>query len=222
MSKSKTRPLILGISLLLIVSLLLWIAGTKSSTSELPTRFASDASFRGQIAVTIIERKTGPERHLKFLVDLDRGEISAFPNAQPFSGSLSPGGHLDDPDCERTMDIPAPDHELAAYCRAESGRYSVGIRNLKSRARIREWPAGKGWGISGLIWSADSKSMAALLAQERTDLGPVGLLSAASGHPIPLVTFRVTLLSNRLEQQVALPAIRKYSPSGWARLDWIQ
>ena len=47
--------------------------------------------------------------------------------------------------------------------------------------------------------------MAALLAQERTDLGPVGLLSAASGHPIPLVTFRVTLLSNRLEQQVALP-----------------
>jgi len=193
-----------------------------SSTSKLDTRFVPDAAFRGRIVATIIERRTGPERNLEFLIDLDGGEISTSPNAQPFSGSLSPGGNLDYRDCARAVEIRAPGDELAAYCMVKDSRYSVGVRNLKSGVQAREWSASKGWRVSGLIWSADSKSIAVLSAKERMDFGLVGLLSAASGHPIPLITFEVTLLCAQTGHELKLPVIREDSPSGWARLDWIQ
>jgi hypothetical protein len=58
--------------------------------------------------------------------------------------------------------------------------------------------------------------------KERTDLGLLGLISAASGHPIPLETFKVALLSAQSDSELHLPVIRKDSPSGLARIDWIQ
>jgi hypothetical protein len=225
MSRNKAKGLIVGISFLVVVSVSSWILGPNrdaSSTSKFHTGFVPDGSFRGQIIVTIIEREAGPERNLQFLIDLDRGETSASPDPQ-FGGPLSPGGKLDDRDCARAVEIPAPDHELAAHCTVKgSDTYTVGIRNVKSNGQIREWSASKGWAISGLIWSPDSKSIAVLLERGRMDLDPIGLISLVSGHPISLETFKVTLLSNHLDHRLELPVIRKDSPSGWARVDWIR
>jgi len=222
-SKRKLRTLIL---FLVVVSILLWVLGTKrdgGSTSELNKKFATDSSFRGRIAVTIIERYTGPERNLKFLIDLDRGEVSSSPNLKS-EEPLSPGGRLDRCESAGAVEIPAPNHELAASCvvKFESDSYKVTIRDLRSDSQLREWSAGKEWEICGLVWSPDSKTIAVLLARERTDLSPLGLVSAASGHPIPLNTFKVTLLTAQSGNNLELPLIRKDSPSGWARVDWIR
>jgi hypothetical protein len=225
MSRNKARALIVGISLLVVVFISAWVLGPNrdaSSTSKFHTGFVPDGSFRGQIIVTIIEREAGPERNLKFLIDLDRGEISASPDAESDSSLSNPGGRLDHCDPRGTEEIAAPDHELAAYCKAMDDRYTLGIRNVKSNGQAREWSANKGWGISGIAWSADSKSIAVLLERGRMDLDPVGLISLVSGHPISLETFKVTLLSNHLDHRLELPVIRKDSPSGWARVDWIR
>jgi len=224
MPRPNAKALILGMCSLVVVGFLVsTLRKTHSSISidDNETRFVPDAFFTGQIVTSIIERETGPQRKLAVLIDLDRGEISTSPKVQPFIGSLSPGGRLDYPDCARAAEIRAPDGELAAYCTVKDGRYSVGIRNVKSGVEAREWSAGKPSEISGIIWFVDSKSIAVLTAQGRIDLDRIGLLSAASGHPIPLITFKVTLLSNRLDHERTLPAIRKDSPSGWARIDWI-
>jgi hypothetical protein len=52
--------------------------------------------------------------------------------------------------------------------------------------------------------------------------GLIGANIGASGHPIPLETFKVALLSAQSDSELHLPVIRKDSPSGWARIDWIQ
>jgi len=225
MSVSRTKGLVLGIACLVVIYLCVWIVGLyrdASSTNKFHVGFVPDASFSGQLVVTIIERKTGPERNLEFLIDLDHGGISMSPDLHRHSHMLSLGGRLDDRDCENMVQIPAPDHESAAYCKVAGNRYIVGVQNVGSQGHAREWTAGEGWAISGLIWSPGAKSVAVLLGRERTDLDPIGLVSLLSGHPIPLTTLKVVLLSNRLDHQVELPVIRKDSPSAWARIDWIR
>ena len=109
-----------------------------------------------------------------------------------------------------------------AVCEVDGGRDIVSLFNKQSNAQVKRWSANKGWKICGLSWSPDSGSIAVLLGKERTDLGLLGLFSAVSGHPIPLETFQVTLLSAQSKSELHLPVIRRDSPSGWARIDWIQ
>jgi hypothetical protein len=224
MSKPKSNAVLIAISLLVVLSLSLWILVTRhdvTSAGETHLHFDPDVSFSGQILVSIIERDTGPERRLGFLIDLDRGEISTTSSGQPLA-ELPRGGNLVTRDCAERLAIPAPDVNTSAYCAIQDDRFLVGIRNLRSDSQIQEWPAPRSWEISGLAWSANSKAIGVLVAKGRTDLSPIGLLSAASGHPIPLYTFKAVLLSDHLDHQLELPVIRKDSPSGWARIDWIQ
>jgi hypothetical protein len=195
------------------------------ATKSVDNRFEPDHSFKGRIVVTIIERKTGPEKKLEFLIDLDRGKVESTSGPQ-FEGPLSPGGRIDYCEHQGPIEVPAPNHALAASCGVEldknSRRYVVRILKLGSNEPVREWLANEGSEICGLIWSADSRSVAVLLEEEKKDLGPLGLLSAASGHPVPLESFRVTLFSAQSEDELRLPVIRRDSPSGWARIDWTQ
>jgi hypothetical protein len=164
---------------------------------------------------------TGPEKHFEFLLDLNRGEISQSEKTK-IEVHSSPRGRIDD--CRRDGSVALSDGNGQAMlvCGTDTGKDSVTVFNKQSNAQVRRWAADEGWKICGLSWSPDSASIAVLLEKARTDLGPLGLISAASGHPIPLETFKVTLLSVYSESELHLPVIRKDSPSGWARIDWIQ
>lgn len=218
---TRRRAFSLTLLALALICILVWVSGVmrhSSSTNNLATRFEPNGSFKGRIVVTLIERRTGPERKLKFLIDLDQGEIFA-PEGFQSEGILSPGGRIDDCQRDGAMGVVAPGGELVANCTVDAG-----IRITKERPGdlVRQWSGDRGWDICGLVWSADSSSIAVLLEKERTDLSLSGLLSAASGHPVPLETFKVTVMSVRSESELRLPVIRKDSPSGWARIDWIQ
>ena len=83
------------------------------------------------------------------------------------------------------------------------------------------WTIEQNW-VCGLVWSTDSRSVGVLLEKERTDFGLMGIVSAASGHPIPLETFKVVVYAVESDRNLKLPIIRKDSPSGWASISWIQ
>lgn len=194
-----------------------WVIYLSISSQNLNTRFAPDGSLEGTIAVTIIERKTGPQKHLTFVIDPKRGEI--LPSNAQFNGPLGPGGRIDR--CGAARDIPAPNGEMVATClSADDGREAVQVLKSGSRERIRLWPGEKNWDVCGIAWSPDSTAISGLFETERLDVSPIGLLAALSGHPIPLVTFKVDVFAIDSDRQLQLPAIRKNSPSGWARVDW--
>jgi len=191
-----------------------------SGSARSDTRFVSDRAFAGQLVVSVVERKTGPEKYSEFLIDLNRGEVSRSEKVK-IEVHTSPNGRVDD--CQRGGSVAVADGngQDVVVCGTDAGRDLVTVFNKESNAQARRWAADEGWKICGLSWSPDSSSIAVLLEKERTDLSPLGLISAASGHPIPLETFIVILLSVHTKSELRLPVIRKDSPSGWARIDWI-
>lgn len=230
MPRSRIKLIILGMVPFLVISYFTWrfeMGGYLNSVNVAGNEFRPDTLFNGQLAITIIERLTGPERHVNYLIDLDYGKISASPNSYVSGESLNPGGRIDDCNFRKIVEITSPNGELMADCSVESSdgktlANHIRIRSRKSNERGREWVEEKGWSIKGIAWSADSISVAVLSQKERMDFGILGLISMTAGHPIPLETFKVTLFSVHPGHELKLPVIRRDSPSGWARLDWIQ
>lgn len=225
---SKARLLTLALSAVFALYIIFsFVVADKSSNtmSTFSQDFLPDPVFKGRILVTIIERYAGPERTLNYLIDLVKGTISVSPQGQLPKGVRSLGGRIDECRLGDHAPITAPNGELAADCAAEgSDGKNVGplvIIHKKTGEQIKQWTEGKEWKIHGIVWSMDSQSVVVLSAKERTDFRLGGVIAMASGHPIPLVTFKVTLLSIQTNHELNLPEIRKDSPSGWARLDWI-
>jgi len=218
----KTKTLLV---LLVLASVCLMVWWTRDSffphSVRSDTRFVANHAYDGRIVVSVIERMTGPEKYFEFLIDLNHGEISQFEKTT-IEVHSSPRGRIDDCRREGSVALPDGNGQDLVVCGTDTGKDSVIVFNKQSNAQVRHWSADKGWKISGLSWSPDSRSIAVLLEKERTDLGLLGLISAASGHPIPLETFKVALLSAQSDSELHLPVIRKDSPSGWARIDWIQ
>jgi hypothetical protein len=219
--RGKKRNLVLFV--FVSVCLVLWGARELlfSSSAGLESKFAPDRAYSGRIVVSVVERMTGPEKNLQFLIDLNRGDISQSEKTE-IEVHANPRGRIDD--CQREGSVALPDGhgQNVAVCGVDAGRDVVSVFNKESSAQVRRWSADKNWKICGSSWSPDSGSIAVLLEKGRTDLGLLGLFSAASGHPIPLETFQVTLLSAKSKSELHLPVIRRDSPSGWARIDWIQ
>jgi hypothetical protein len=210
--------LVLPIMGLLIVAL--WNLGGcygSRSADDAPVAFKTDPSFRGELGVWIIERKTGPQRNLLFLIDLDAGKTISYTDRQPDYGTSTEGAYLGYSDCKKMKEITSPDGQSTAYCKVAGEDYTLMISSAP-----KMYTPGPEWGITGLAWLSDSKSVAVLLERERTALDPASLFALLSGHPIPLATFKVVLLSSDLKVAKELPVIRKDSPSGWAQIERVR
>jgi hypothetical protein len=213
-----------SVLVLLACLLLVWLveANRKNAGSnEFETQFAVNPHFTGQIFITIIERMSGPEQRREFMIDLNRGQISVSNNRHDFQVPRSLGGHLDDRACETKLKIKAATSNAVAWCTKQGDSYSVWIQDPSLPSSTREWSYENGWAIRGLTWAPDSNALVTLLDRERTDFTPMGLLAMASGHPIPLVTFKITLISKDFQDRLDFPPLRKDAPSGWARVDWM-
>jgi hypothetical protein len=164
--------------------------------------FKPENSFSGQISVEMTDKNTGPDKSFQFLIDLDHGQIS---ESSHITAASAPRLGSSIHDCTKSVEVPAPTNELTAVCSTRYGTKELLMSVIKhgSNEQIRQWPLEQGWWVSGLAWSANSRSIAVLLEKERFDLGPLGLLSAASGHPIPLNTFKVDLYSMPIDRPVA-------------------
>lgn len=224
-SAMSKRKVFVVVVLVVLLGLLAAIQFGDSATSSAGGSFPPERRFKGRIAVSLIERRTGPERRFVFLIDLDRGQLSVIPGSGP-TGRRSPGGRFDHCDLRGTQQALAPSGELSAQCLIVWGdekgqRYAVRVVRTTADSP-KQWSPKQGWAVTGVIWSPDSKAIAVLLEKERVDFSPIGLLAMGSGHPIPLHTFKVTLLSSELDHELEVPVIRKDSPSGWARIDWIE
>jgi hypothetical protein len=189
--------------------------------------FSPDSLFSRRILVSIIERETGPKSSLTFIVDLNQGLILTDDNAKRVEGSPPVGGNIDHCDLNGTQEIAAPNRDLTVQCLvvvgdAQGPRYSARVRRGGAEGHTKQWLAPPGWEIMGFAWSPDSKSIAILLADEKADLRPVGVLAMITSHPISLHSFASTLLSSELDHEHQLPLIRQNSPAGWARVEWVQ
>ncbi len=223
MRRKQTRPRTRFILFVLLLTLALaaYMTHLSNSTRPLERLFKPENSFNGQISVEMTDKNTGPDKSFQFLIDLDHGQIKESSHISAASASrLGSSIH----DCTKSVEVPAPTNELIAVCSTRYGTKELLISVMKhgSNEQIRQWSPEQGWRVSGLAWSADSRSIAVLLEKERFDLGPLGLLSAASGHPIPLNTFKVDLYSMQSTGQLRLPVLRKDSPYGLANIDWNQ
>jgi hypothetical protein len=210
----------------MLICFLLWISHLiylSNSTSTIEKTFKPDHSFSGRIVVTVVDTKAGPGKD-QVLIDLDHGEVSDSPD-RPFDRPLKAGGRIDD--CWRIAEVKSPSLDFVATC-SNGGGTKWSARNLLSvvkygsKEQIQQWTIEQNWKVCGLVWSANSRSIAVLLEKERTDFGLLGLVSAASGHPIPLKSFKVIVYALESGRELKLPVIRKDLPSGWARIDWIQ
>ena len=122
-------------------------------------------------------------------------------------------------------EVKSPSLDFVVTC-SNGGGTKWSARNLLSvlksgtNEQIQRWTIEQNWKVCGLVWSTDSRSVGVLLEKERTDFGLMGLVSAASGHP--LETFKVAVYAVESERNLKLPIIRKDAPSGCASISWIQ
>jgi hypothetical protein len=222
---SRLRVMRLGFLLLLLICFLVWASRSiylSNSTMSLEKTFKPDHSFSGRIVVTVIDAKSGDGKD-QILIDLDHGEVSDSPNLQ-FDSTLKTG-HIDD--CWGIAEVKSPSLDFVVTC-SNGGGAKWSARNLlsvlksRSNEQVQQWTIEQNWKVCGLVWSTDSRSVGVLLEKERTDFGLMGLVSAASGHPIPLETFKVVIYAVESDRNLKLPIIRKDLPSGWASINWIQ
>jgi len=220
---SRSRVMRLGFLSLLLICFLVWLFHSiylSNSTMSLEKTFKADHSFSGRIVVTVSDAKTGNDQ---ILIDLDHGEVSDSPNLQ-FESTLK-AGHIDT--CWGIVEVKSPSLDFVVTC-SNGGGTNWSARNLlsvlksRSNEQIQQWTIEQNWKVCGLVWSTDSRSVGVLLEKERTDFGLMGLVSAASGHPILLETFKVVVYAVESDRKLRLPVIRKDSPSGWASINWIQ
>jgi hypothetical protein len=211
--------IVFALILMLLFALLLpwrWKA-----MEPLQRTFHPKNSFHGQVQVRMTDKNLGPGKVLQFHIDLDRGLVTESPSSSSDVQSKS-GSWIHD--CIKPVEVSAPGHGWVAVCSTPYGSKATAIEvmKLESDEKIREWPIARGWRVSGMAWSADSSSIAVLLERERYEFSPIGLLSAISGHPIPLNTFEVNVYRLQSSDQLLLAPLNRDSPYALANIDWIE
>jgi hypothetical protein len=206
------------ILMLLFAISLSWI---RKPLEPLQRTFNPKNSFHGQVQVRMTDKNLGPGKVLQFHIDLDRGLVTESPSSSSDVQSKSASWIHD---CIDPVEVSAPGHGWVAVCSTPYGSKATSIKVMKldSGEKIREWPTARGWRVSGMAWSDDSSSIAVLLERERYEFSPIGLLSAMSGHPIPLNTFEVNVYSVQSSDQLLLPPLNRDSPYALANIDWIE
>lgn len=216
---SLSRPMKVGtLALILIVLFAIPLPWLRKPREPLQRTFNPKNSFHGQVQVRMTDKNLGPGKVLQFHVDLDRGLIAESPSSSSdVRSKLGSSIH----DCIKPVKVSAPGHGWVAVCSTPYGSKATSIKvmKLESDEKIREWPIAREWRVSGMAWSADSSSIAVLLERERYEYSPIGLLSAISGHPIPLNTFEVNVYSLQSSEELLLPPLNKDSPYGLANID---
>ena len=104
--RGKKRNLVLF--MLVLVCLVLWGARELlfSGSAGLESKFAPDRAYSGRIVVSVVERMTGPEKNLQFLIDLNRGDISRSEKTK-IEVHANPRGRIDD--CQREGSVALSD-----------------------------------------------------------------------------------------------------------------
>ncbi|OLD82777.1 MAG: hypothetical protein AUF67_02845 [Acidobacteria bacterium 13_1_20CM_58_21] len=74
--------------------------------------------------------------------------------------------------------------------------------------------------VRGIAWSPDSKAVAVLKESERRGYGPLELVSALSGHPVPYNSTGFVAVGVSENESVGLPYIAWEFRSAWSYIRW--
>jgi hypothetical protein len=233
-----------------IYLLLLWIAvvfvagcSTKEiqlANDEKTVSFKPVESITGVIETWIITPHPGEPRSdfAVFAVDLNHGQITAR-NSQAPRGKLPMGASISD--CKGTSKSPDKNQELASipYCeetfqspdkKLEFSYKPISGRENGTPVSFRVTGVGgkevlaaqleEGLRIAVIDWSADSSAIAILVEREIYGKGVGDILSAASGHPVPYVSFGLRVYSLNSGAQLSIPTVVKDIPYAQGYVHW--
>jgi WD40 repeat protein len=152
------------------------------------------------------------------------GTINLAPEIHVSSGDSIPGSplplgaHL--VGCSREADdhVLSPDGHYYASCSSKSGVVSDAATNAEVKKTFIEKDAGI-W-VNGIAWSPDSKAVAFLKNSQRLGYGPLDLMLALSGHPVPYDSAGFVAVSVTENEGTGLPYIGREFRSAWSFIRW--
>ncbi len=167
--------------------------------------FPKNELFRGTIGVVILEKQLGNERKLSFEVRLNEGQI--LPVKQEDLGDDYEGPRFDVPptssggigNCYRSPRLASPDKKLLAYCEGPPLGISNGttpdtvIVVDEKESEVLRMAIPLETRMVSFCWAPDSNSIAVLTASRHTGFGPLDILAALTGHPVPYMSFAIEL-----------------------------
>jgi hypothetical protein len=144
-------------------------------------------------------------------------EPSADLNSEP----LPDGAHVSN--CShQSISIRSPNGRYDAACRKQDSNesYSVVIEDSASGRPVKTVPVEKFFNIGGIAWSPDSNAVTILKESERMGYGPLDLLAALSGHPVPYVTVGFVTVKVGENGGQGLPYVGREFRAAWTFVKW--
>lgn len=173
-----------------------------------------------------------------FAIDLNHGQITAC-NSQAPRGKLPIGASISY--CKGTSKSPNKNLELASipYCeetfqspdkRLEFSYKSISGRENDTPVSFRVAGVGgkevlaaqleEELHIAAIDWSDDSSAIAILVKREKYGKGLGDTLGAASGHPVPYVSFGLRIYSLNSSAKLSIPTVVKDIPYAQGYVHW--
>ena len=190
--------------------------------------------LHGFLLLGVVEGGREPDVYRRYEVQLAAGRILRV-HKQKITGTADRaielphrlGGEMRG--CRESPLLPSPDARFTAYCfpRVEPGRISdrefnndFEVVDSGSQRKVFTGRLPQDQKIEGLFWAPHSRALAILSTTQRTGMGPLDLLSAATGNPIPLVTSYLHIYDLASHQHAEI-VIRQDAAYGATRiLDW--
>lgn len=121
--------------------------------------------------------------------------------------------------CTKTPEANSPDQNYSAYCtHFNSDEFFVIDR--KTKETLYQWKPEEWRGISGFVWVPNSRSVAFLNVSSHYGKGPLELISALSGHPVPHDTVFLDVVDVRTARVVEYVVRRNVVSSFTRILKW--
>lgn len=210
------------------------------ANNEKTVSFNPVESITGVVETWIITPHPGEPKSdfAVFAIDLNHGEITTR-NSQAPQGKLPIGASISY--CRGTSKSPDKNQELASipYCeetfqspdkKLEFSYKSVSGRENDTPVSFRVARVGgkevlaaqleDNIYIAAIDWSGSSDAIAILVKREKYGKGLGDILGAASGHPVPYVSFGLRIYSLNSTAKLSIPTIVKDIPYAQGYVHW--
>jgi hypothetical protein len=185
-----------------VVLLSAWTCATTCGCQNRPSGSQSVVTgdvAPGNILIEVSSPKSTSDPYWRYRVVPAQGlvqQISAGPHSDPYTATRF--------DCFKGVSVPSADHIFVAECSGQSflAHAEFTVSEVRSGHILFRWDP-PGWqGVAGFLWSPNSRSVALLTYSERRGRGPMDLVWAVAGHPVPYHTFFVELIDVQRERSI--------------------
>jgi len=226
----KTRSVVIG-TLVLALPVGLFILNYREQHYPALTRTRPLSGVSGTLQLGVLEATSGLSTLWVYEVNPKDGAVALATSEQlDPSASLNidvpNGAHISSCSHEE-FSIRSPNGRYAAVCTNQGstgsgGTYSVVIVDSASGRTTKNIPVQNFSNVGGIAWSPDSNAVTVLKESERTGYGPLEVLAALSGHPVPYDTVGFVTVKVGENEGQGLPYVGKEFRAAWSFVKWRQ